>query len=149
MTIVHLLADGRSSQGHRCGLSCCKIKREVVCVPFVHDLHTESGTVKDVCPGVEHMSLVVLDGLVEVEAVEVESHGRDAEGGKPDSHHWPRSEEEMQASRIVKRCILEDQATKVAMSGDNVVGFLFLTELVAIVLRLGFGGLTNQRRSNE
>ena len=149
MTIVHLSADRRSSQGHRCGLSCCKIKREVVCVPFVHDFHTESGTVKDVGPGVEHVSLVVLDGLVEVEAVEVESHGRDAEGGKPDSHHWPRSEEEMQASRIVKRCILEDQATKIAVSGNNVVGFLFLTELVAIVLRLGFGGLTNQRRSNE
>ena len=108
MTIVHLSADGRGSQGHRCGLSCCKIKREVVCVPFVHDFHTESGTVKDVGPGVEHVFLVVLNGLVEVEAVEVESHGRDAEGGKPDSHHWPRSEEEMQASRIVKRCILED-----------------------------------------
>ena len=118
-------------------------------VSFVHDLHTKSGSVKDVGPSVEDVSLVVLDRLVEVEAVEVESHGRDAEGGKPDSHDWSRSEEEMQASRIVKRCILEDQATKVTMSGNNVVGLFFLTELVAIVLRLGFGGLTNQRRSNE
>ena len=149
MTIVHLSADRRGSQGHRCGLSSRKVKREVVCVSFVHDFHTESCAVKYVCPGVEHSSLSVNNGLVEVEAIEVESHGRDAEGGKPDSHHRPRSEEEMQASRIVKRCILEDQATKVAMSGNNVVSFLFLTELVAIVLRLGFGGLTNQRRSNE
>ena len=134
MTIVHLLTDGRSNQGHRCGLSCCKIKREVMRVSFVHDLHSESGAVEDVCPSVEHSSLSVNDGLVEVEAVEVESHGRDAEGGKPDSHHWPRSEEEMQASRIVKRCILEDQATKVTVSGYNVVGLFFLSELVAIVL---------------
>ena len=149
MTIVHLSADRRSSQGHRCGLSCRKIEREVMGVSLVHDFHSESGAVEDVGPGVEHSSLSVDDGLVEVEAVEVESHGRDAEGGKPDSHHWPRSEEEMQASRIVKRCILEDQATKISVSSDNVIGFFFLTELVTIVLRLGFGGLTNQRRSNE
>ena len=111
-------------------------------VSFVHDLHTKSGSVKDVGPGVEHVSLVVLNGLVEVEAVEVESHGRDAEGGKPDSHHWPRSEEEMQASRIVKRCILENQATKVTMSGNDVVGLFFLTELVAVVLGLIFSCLS-------
>ena len=113
-------------------------------VSFVHDFHTESGAVEDICPGVEHSSLSVDNGLVEVEAVEVESHGRDAEGGKPDSHHWPRSEEEMQTSRIVKRCILEDQATKVTMSGNNVIGLFFLAKLVAIVLGLGLGCFTNQ-----
>ncbi len=134
MTIVHLSADGRCNQGHRCGLSCCKIKREVMCISFVHDFHSESGTVKHVCPGIEHSSLSVNDGLVEVEAIEVESHGRDAEGGKPDSHHWPRSEEEMKRSRIVKRCILEDQATEVAMSCYDIICFFFLAKLVAIVL---------------
>ena len=118
-------------------------------VPFVHNFHSKSCTVEHICPGVKDSSLPINDGLVEVETVEVESHGRDAEGGKPDSHHWPRSEEEMQTSRIVKRCILEDQATKVTMSGDNVIGLFFLAELITIVLRLGFGGLTNQRRSNQ
>ena len=149
MTIVHLSTDRRSSQGHRCGFSSCKIEREVMGVTLVHDFHSESGAVEYVCPGVEHSSLSVDDGLVEVEAIEVESHGRDAEGGKPDSHHWPRSEEEMQTSRIVKRCILEDQATEVTVGGYNVIGLFFLAELVAVVLGLSFSSLTNERRRNQ
>ena len=55
----------------------------------------------------------------------------------------------MQRTRVVKGCILEDQTTEVTMSGDNVVGLFFLTELVTIVLGLSFGGFTNQRRGNQ
>ena len=44
---------------------------------------------------------------------------------------------------------MEDQTTKVTMSGNDVVGLFFLTELVTIVLGLGFGGFTNQRRGNQ
>ena len=35
------------------------------------------------------------------------------------------------------------------MSGDDVVGLFFLTELVAIVLGLSFSRLTDERRSNQ
>ena len=139
----------RCGECHRSRLSSSKIQWEVVSVALVHHFHTQTSAVEYVCPGVQNTTLTINNGLIEVEPVEVECHGADAEGGKPDSHDWPRSEEEMQASRIVKRCILEDQATEVTVSSDDVVGLFFLTELVAIVLRLGFGGLTNQRRSNE
>ena len=88
--------DGGSSQGHRCGLSCRKIQREVVGVTLVHDFHAESCTVEHVCPGGEDVSFIVQDGLVEVETVEVECHGADAEGGKPDADNRPCCQEEMQ-----------------------------------------------------
>ena len=115
----------------------------------MHDLHSKTCSVENICPGVKDVSLVILDRLVEVESVEVKRHGADAEGGKPDSHDWPRCEEEMQRARIVERSILEDQTTEVSMCCNNVVGLFFLTELVTIVLRLCFSGFTYKTGSNE
>ena len=66
------------------------------CIPLVHHLKAEVGTVKNVSPCVNHMTLTFSNGLIEVEPIEVESHGADAEGGKPDTHDWPSCEEEMQ-----------------------------------------------------
>ena len=93
---VIISTDGRSNQGHRCGLNCCKIKREVVCVTFVHDFHSETCSVEDVCPGVEDATLSVDDRLVEVESIEVECHCAYAKGGEPDSDYWPCSQEEVE-----------------------------------------------------
>ena len=50
---------------------------------------------------------------------------------------------------VVERSVLEDQTTKVTVSGDDVICLFFLTELVTIVLGLSFCGFTNQRRSNQ
>ena len=55
----------------------------------------------------------------------------------------------MQRTGVVERCVLEDQTTKVTVSGDDVVSLFLLTELVTIVLGLSFGGFTNQRRGNQ
>ena len=55
----------------------------------------------------------------------------------------------MQGTGVVERSVLEDQTTEVTVSGDDVVGLFFLTELVTIVLGLSFCGFTNQRRSNQ
>ena len=119
-------------------------------VALVHHFHTQTSTVENVCPGVQNTTLTINNGLIEVESVEVECHGADAEGGKPDSHDWATQRGRNAASsRIVKRCILENQTTEVTVSSDDVVGLFFLTELVTIVLGLGFGGLTNQRRGNQ
>ena len=41
----------------------------------LHYFHTQTSTVEYVCPSVKDVSLVVLDGLVEVETVQVECHG--------------------------------------------------------------------------
>ena len=115
----------------------------------MHYLKTKVGTIQDICPGVDNSTLTFNNGLIEVESVEVKCHGADAEGGKPDSHDWPRSEEEMQTSRIVKRCILENQTTEVTVSGNDVVGLFFLTKLVTVVLGLSFSSFTDQRRGHE
>ena len=65
-------------------------------IPFMHYLKPEVSTVQNVCPGVDDTTFTFNNGLIEVEAVEVERHGADAEGGKPDTHDRPGSQEEVQ-----------------------------------------------------
>ena len=72
--------------------------RGSVCISFMHDLHSKTCSVENICPGVKDVSLVVLDRLVEVESVEVKRHGADAEGSKPDSRLATLQEEEGAAS---------------------------------------------------
>ena len=55
----------------------------------------------------------------------------------------------MQRTGVVEGSVLEDQTTKVTVSGDDVVSLFFLTKLITVVLGLTFGGLTNQRRGNQ
>ena len=119
---------------HRSGLSSSEVEWEVVSITLVHNFHTQTSAVEYVCPGVQNTTLTINNGLIEVEAVEVERHGGDAEGGKPDAHDWPCCEEEVQRARIVERSILEDQTTKVTVSGNDVVGLFFLTKLLTVVL---------------
>ena len=44
-------------------------------VALVHHFHAEAGTVQHISPGVQDAALTIKDGLVEVEAVQVEGHG--------------------------------------------------------------------------
>ena len=60
-----------------------------------------------------------------------------------------RREEEVQRTGVVEGSVLEDQTTKVTVSGDNVVSLFFLTKLITVVLGLTLGGFTNQRRGNQ
>ena len=111
-------------------------------ITLVHYFHAQTCTVQDICPGVDHFTLGLNDGLVEVETVEVERHSADAKSSEPDADNRPRSEEDVQRALVVKGGILEDQTTEVTVCGNNVVGLFFLTELVTIVLGLSFRGLT-------
>ena len=126
-----------------------EVEREVVSITLVHNFHTQTSAVENVCPGVEHTTLTIDDGLVEVETVQVECHRGNTKCGEPDANNRPSSKEEVQRTGVVKGSVLEDQATEVTVSGNDVVGLFFLTELVTIVLGLSFRGFTNQRRSNE
>ena len=65
-------------------------------ITLVHDFHTQTCTVQNVCPSVEDVSLVILDGLIEVESVKVECHGANTKSSEPDADNRPRSEEEVQ-----------------------------------------------------
>ena len=65
-------------------------------VTLVHDFHTQVSSVKNVCPGVQDTTLIVEDGLVEVETVEVECHGANTKCGEPDADYWPCCQEEVQ-----------------------------------------------------
>merc|ERR1712054_63216 len=117
---------------------------EVVSVALVHHFHAEVGTVEDVGPGVQNTALSIKDGLVEVEAVQVEGHGGHAEGGEPDADNRPGSQEEVKATAVVEGGVLEDQATEVTVGSHDVVGLFLLAELVTVVLRLALGGFTHQ-----
>ena len=118
-------------------------------VTLVHDFHTQTSTVKNVCPSVQDTTLTIKDGLVEVETVQVECHRGNTKCGEPDTNNRPCCEEEVQRAGVVEGSVLEDQATEVTVSSDDVIGLFFLTELVTIVLGLSFRGFTNQRRSNQ
>merc|ERR1712100_1015937 len=117
---------------------------EVVSVALVHHFHAEVGTVEDVGPGVQNTALSIKDGLVEVEAVQVEGHGGHAQGGEPDADNRPGSQEEVKATAVVEGGVLEDQATEVTVGSHDVVGLFLLAELVAVVLGLALGGFTHQ-----
>ena len=95
------------------------------------------------------MTLTLNNGLIEVESVEVESHGGDAEGGKPDAHNRPCCEEEVQRAAVIKRSILENQTSEVTVGSDNVICLFFLPKLVSITLRDLFGSLPNEGRRDE
>lgn len=71
-------------------------------VSLMHYLETKVGTVEHISPSVHHMTLTFNNGLVEVEAVEVEGHGGDAEGGKPDANDRPGSQEEVKTTAIIE-----------------------------------------------
>jgi len=115
-----------------------------VSITLVHHFHPQVGTVQHICPSAHHTTLRIDDGLVEVETVQVERHRADAQCREPDTYHGPCTQEEVQGTRVVERCVLEDQATEVAVGCNDVVGLFFLTELVTVVLRFSFGGLTHQ-----
>jgi hypothetical protein len=97
-----------------------------VSIALVHHFHAEASTVEHVGPGVHHPTLGIQDGLVEVEAVEVEGHGAHAEGGEPDADHRPGCKEEVQAAAVVEGGVLEDQATEVTVGSHDVIGLFFL-----------------------
>ena len=100
---VRRLADGRCRQRHWSGArSSSQIQWEVVGIALVHHFHSETSTVQDVCPRINHMPIACLDGLVEVKTVEVECHGGDAERGKPDSHDRECSQEEVRERELLK-----------------------------------------------
>jgi len=139
---LYLAVDGRSFRRSQ-------VEGEVVSVALVHNFHTQVGAVDHVSPGVDDTTLTVDNGLVEVEAVEVERHGANAQSREPNADHGPSAQEEVQRTAVVERSVLEDQATEVAVSCHDVIGFFFLTEFVAVVLRLAFGGFTHQRAGNE
>ena len=81
-------------------------------IALVHHFHAEAGTVHHVSPGVQDAALTIQDGLVEVEAVQVEGHGADAHGREPDADNRPGAKEEVKATAVVERGVLEDQATE-------------------------------------
>ena len=91
----------------------------------MHHFHTQVGTVDDVCPGANDTTLAINHRLVEVESIQVERHGADAQCSKPDANHRPCTQEEVQAAAVVEGRILEDQPTEVAMSCHDVVGLFF------------------------
>ena len=111
-----------------------KIKREVVGVAFMHDFHTKTSSVKDVRPRVDHMSFRGLDRLIEVEAIQVKSHGRYTKSSEPNANNRESTKKEVETPTIVKARILEDESAKITMRCHNVVGLFLLSKLVSIVM---------------
>ena len=62
----------------------------------MHHFKAKVGSVKDVRPRWDDTVIGLNNTLIEIKSVEVEGHGADAEGGKPDSNDRPRCKEEVQ-----------------------------------------------------
>jgi len=97
-----LSTNCRCGKCNRSRFGSSKIQWEIVCVSLVHYFHTKTSTVQYVCPGVQHTTLTIKDGLVEVETVQVECHRGDAKGGEPDADNRPCSKEEVQGAGVVE-----------------------------------------------
>ena len=142
-------ADGWSGERHGGGLGRSQVQGEVVGIALVHHFHAQAGAIHHVSPGVHHPALTIQDGLVEVEAVEVEGHGGHPHGGEPDADHRPGRQEEVEATAVVEGGVLEDETTKVAVGGHDVIGLFLLAKLVAVVLGLALGGFPHQGRGDQ
>jgi hypothetical protein len=103
-------------------------------ITLVHNFHSKVCTVKYVTPGWNNLALRIKNRLIEVETVQVESHGANAHGCKPNTYNWEDCQEEVKTPTVVKAGILEDQATKVTVSSHDVVGLFLLAKLIAVVL---------------
>jgi hypothetical protein len=68
----------------------------------MHNFHTQVCSVKNVCPGVQHTTLTIKDGLVEVEAIQVEGHGANTKSSEPDANNGPCCQEEVKTSAVVE-----------------------------------------------
>jgi hypothetical protein len=65
---------------------------------LVHYLHAQSSTVKNICPCVEHTTLTINDGLIEIKAIQIECHRGYTKCGEPDANNGPCSKEEVQGT---------------------------------------------------
>ena len=120
-----------------------------MCISLVHHLHSETSTIKNICPCINHMTLIIQNTLVKIQSVEIKSHRRNPESSEPNSNNRPCSKKEMKRPRVIKRSILKNKASKITMSSNDVVCIFFLSELITIILRFSFSGLTNQLRCNQ
>ena len=71
---AQLSVDGRSGESYGSSIASRQVEGEVVSVTFVHDFHTQVGTVDDVRPGGYATTGCIYNRLVEVETVQVERH---------------------------------------------------------------------------
>ena len=94
--------DSGCSQCNRGGLSSSQVEGEVVSVALVHNFHTQTSAVENVCPGVEHTTLTIKDGLVEVETVQVERHRGDTKCGEPDTNNSHAARKKCKERELLK-----------------------------------------------
>ena len=129
-----VLANDWCFQGNRNNIVRCQIKREVVCVSFVHDFHSKTLTVQNVSPRINDVTITANHRLVKIETVEVESHCGYTEGGKPNANHGPSSKKEMEATAVIKAGVLEYEPSEIAVCRDDVIRLFLLSKFIAIVL---------------
>ena len=118
-------------------------------VTLVHDFNTEICTVEDICPRVNVVTRFIENGLVEVETVEVESHGGDTESSEPNANNRPSCKEEVKATRVVEGSILEDKTTEVSMCCGDGISLILLTEEITVVERVRTRGFSKERGSDK
>lgn len=133
------------NEGYGSGRCASQVQREVVDVTLMHYFNPNVGVVDDVRPAVDHMAITVEDGVVEVEAIEIEGEAANGHTSKPDAYYRPCPQEEVQGTTIIEGGILENEPAEIAMGCYNVISLFFLAEFVPIVLGLGFGGFADQR----
>ena len=78
----------------------CQVKWEIVCISFMHHFHPQIGTIQDVLPAIDDMTLCVQHTLVEVEAIQVKGHRANTQGSEPNANDWPQCPEEMQCTNV-------------------------------------------------
>ena len=103
-------------------------------VSFVKDFKTKVGSVQNVSPSIDYLTITCNDRLIEIKSIQIERHCRNTQSSEPNANNWPSGEKEVKAATVIKRSILKDKATEVTVSSDNIICLLLLTKLVTIVM---------------
>jgi hypothetical protein len=64
-------------------------------ISLVHHLHSETCSVQYISPSRNYSVLTINNGLVEIKSVQVEGHGANTKGSKPNTNYWPGGKEEV------------------------------------------------------
>ena len=71
-------------------------------ITLMHNFHTKTSAVQNVCPSRDNFVLTINDGLVEVETVEVECHSADAKSSEPDADNSHAARKKCKERELLK-----------------------------------------------
>ena len=79
-----------------------------MCITFMHYFKPKSSSVKDICPGINNVSIAINNRLIKVKTIQVKCHRRHTKSGKPNANNRPSPKEKVETTAVVKASVLKN-----------------------------------------